>query len=35
MQVFVSVAGIAIMTLVAYTISWSKEQDRLLARLTG
>ena len=31
MQVFVSVAGIAIMTLVAYTISWSKEQDRSLS----
>jgi hypothetical protein len=34
-QVFVSVAGIAIMTLVAYTISWSKEQDRSLSRATG
>jgi hypothetical protein len=35
MQVFVSVAGIAIMTLVAYTISWSKKQDRLLAMPAG
>jgi hypothetical protein len=35
MQVFVSVAGIAIMTLVAYTISWSREQDKLLSTATG
>jgi hypothetical protein len=35
MQVFVSVAGIAIMTLVAYTISWSREQDKLLSKATG
>jgi hypothetical protein len=34
MQVFVSVAGIAVMTFVAYTISWSKQQDRLLAMPT-
>jgi hypothetical protein len=34
MQVLVSVAGMAIMTLVAYTISWSKEQDKLLAMPT-
>ena len=27
-QVLVSVAGIAIMTLVAYYISWSKKQDK-------
>ena len=27
-QIFVSVAGIAIMTLVAYYISWSKKQDK-------
>jgi len=27
-QVLVSVAGIAIMTLVAYYISWSKRQDK-------
>src|SRR5258708_7206672 len=30
-QVLVSAAGIAIMTLVAYTISWSKEQDESLS----
>jgi hypothetical protein len=35
MQVFVSVTGIAIMTLVAYTISWSREQDKLLSMATG
>jgi hypothetical protein len=29
-QIFVSAAGIAIMTLVAYTISWSRRQDDLL-----
>jgi hypothetical protein len=34
MQVFVSVTGIAIMTLVAYTISWSKEQDNSLSKAT-
>jgi len=27
-QLFVSIAGIAIMTLVAYYISWSKRQDK-------
>jgi hypothetical protein len=27
-QIFVSVAGISIMTLVAYYISWSKRQDK-------
>jgi hypothetical protein len=26
-QIFVSAAGVAIMTLVAYYISWSKRQD--------
>jgi hypothetical protein len=31
MQVLVSAAGIVIMTLVAYTISWSREQDRSLS----
>jgi hypothetical protein len=31
MQVFVSAAGIAILTVVAYYISWSKHQDALLA----
>jgi len=31
-QVFVSVTGIAIMTLVAYYISWSKRQDKPLPR---
>ena len=31
MQDFVSAAGIAIMTVVAYTIAWSREQDRSLA----
>jgi hypothetical protein len=35
MQVFVSVAGIAIMTLVAYTISWSREQDKSLSMARG
>jgi hypothetical protein len=29
-QIFVSVAGIAIMTIVAYYISWSKRQDKPL-----
>ena len=29
-QIFVSVAGIAIMTTVAYYISWSKKQDKPL-----
>jgi hypothetical protein len=27
-QIFVSVTGIAIMTVVAYYISWSKKQDK-------
>jgi hypothetical protein len=27
-QIFVSVTGIAIMTVVAYYISWSKRQDK-------
>jgi hypothetical protein len=27
-QIFVSIAGITIMTLVAYYISWSKKQDK-------
>jgi hypothetical protein len=27
-QIFVSVTGIAIMTIVAYYISWSKRQDK-------
>jgi hypothetical protein len=35
MQVFVSVIGISIMTLVAYTISWSREQDKSLSKATG
>jgi hypothetical protein len=34
MQVFVSAAGIAVMTLVAYAISWSKEQDLSLSMPT-
>lgn len=29
-QIFVSIAGIAIMTIVAYYISWSKRQDKPL-----
>ena len=29
-QIFVSIAGIAIMTSVAYYISWSKRQDKPL-----
>jgi hypothetical protein len=29
-QIFVSVTGIAIMTIVAYYISWSKKQDKPL-----
>ena len=29
-QIFVSVTGIAIMTIVAYYISWSKRQDKPL-----
>jgi hypothetical protein len=29
-QLFVSIAGIAIMTTVAYYISWSKRQDKPL-----
>ncbi len=32
MQVFVSVAGISMMTLVAYYISWSRQQDVQLSR---
>jgi len=32
-QILVSVAGIAIMTLVAYYISWSKKQDKPQARV--
>jgi len=32
MQALVSVAGIAIMIVVAYAIAWSKEQDRSLSR---
>jgi hypothetical protein len=32
MQLFVSVAGIAIMIVVAYAITWSKEQDRPASR---
>jgi hypothetical protein len=35
MQVFVSVTGIAIMILVAYAISWSKEQDKSLSTATS
>jgi hypothetical protein len=31
-QIFVSVTGIAIMTVVAYYISWSKKQDKPLAK---
>ena len=31
-QIFVSVSGIAIMTLVAYYISWSKKQDKPLPK---
>jgi hypothetical protein len=31
-QVFVSAAGITIMTLVAYYISWSKKQDKPLPK---
>jgi hypothetical protein len=31
-QIFVSVSGIAIMTLVAYYISWSKRQDKPLPK---
>jgi hypothetical protein len=31
-QMFVSVAGIAIMTIVAYYISWSKRQDKPLPK---
>jgi hypothetical protein len=34
-QVSVSVAGIALLTLVAYVISWSKEQDASLSMPTG
>jgi hypothetical protein len=32
-QIFVSVAGIAIMTIVAYYISWSKRQDKPLPKV--
>jgi hypothetical protein len=35
MQVLVSATGIAVMTLVAYTISWSREQDQSLSMPTG
>jgi hypothetical protein len=31
-QIFVSVSGIAIMTIVAYYISWSKKQDKPLPK---
>ena len=31
-QIFVSVTGIAIMTIVAYYISWSKKQDKPAAK---
>jgi len=31
-QIFVSVAGISIMTIVAYYISWSKKQDKPLPK---
>ena len=31
-QIFVSVTGIAIMTIVAYYISWSKRQDKPLPK---
>jgi hypothetical protein len=31
-QIFVSIAGIAIMTTVAYYISWSKKQDKPLPK---
>jgi hypothetical protein len=31
-QIFVSVTGIAIMTIVAYYISWSKRQDKPAAK---
>ena len=31
-QIFVSVTGIAIMTIVAYYISWSKRQDKPVAK---
>jgi hypothetical protein len=34
-QIFVSVAGIAIMTLVAYYISWSKRQDKPAPKPAG
>jgi len=33
-QIFVSVAGIAMMTIVAYYISWSKRQDKPLSKPT-
>jgi hypothetical protein len=31
-QIFVSIAGISIMTIVAYYISWSKKQDKPLPK---
>ena len=34
-QIFVSVAGIALMTVVAYYISWSKKQDKPAAKTTA
>jgi hypothetical protein len=34
-QLFVSIAGIAIMTTVAYYISWSKKQDKPLPKPTA
>ncbi len=34
-QIFVSVTGIAIMTIVAYYISWSKRQDKPLPKARG
>jgi hypothetical protein len=34
-QIFVSVTGIAIMTIVAYYISWSKKQDKPLPKATA
>ena len=34
-QIFVSVTGIAIMTIVAYYISWSKKQDKPLPKVVA
>ena len=34
-QIFVSVAGISIMTIVAYYISWSKKQDKPLPKASA